>query len=132
EAIAANVAVVMSAHVALPKLIGEKGRPATLAPSVLTGVLRDSLHFGGLVVTDALDMAGVVSTYGAGEAAVQAFLAGSDLLLMPADPALAIETMTRAVETGRITYERLLRSVRRILQLKAQLGLFQNRFVSLD
>lgn len=132
DAIAANVAVVMSAHVALPKLIGEPGRPATLAPIMLTGLLRDSLHFNGLVVTDALDMAGVVNTYGAGEAAVQAFMAGTDLLLMPASPSGAIETMTSAVETGRISYERLTRSVRRILQLKARLGLFRNRFVSLD
>jgi beta-N-acetylhexosaminidase len=132
DAIAANVAVVMSAHVALPKLIGEPGRPATLAPSMLTGLLRDSLHFTGLVVTDALDMAGVVNTYGAGEAAVQAFMAGTDLLLMPADPAGAIATMTSAVETGRVSYERLIRSVRRILQLKARLGLFRQRTVPLD
>lgn len=132
DAIAAGVAVVMSAHVALPQLIGEPGRPATLAPTMLTGLLRDSLHFQGLVVTDALDMAGVVSAYGPGEAAVQAFMAGSDLLLMPANPAGAIETMTSAVEIGRVSYERLTRSVRRVLQLKAKLGLFRQRTVSLD
>lgn len=132
DAIAADVAVVMSAHVSLPRLIGDKGRPATLDQGMLTGLLRDSLHFNGLVVTDALDMAGVVSAYGAGEAAVQAFMAGTDLLLMPASPASAIEVMTSAVETGRISYDRLIRSVRRVLQLKARLGLFRERTVNLD
>jgi beta-N-acetylhexosaminidase len=132
DAINAGVEVVMSAHVALPRLIVEPSRPATLSPIMLTGLLRDSLHFKGLVVTDALDMAGVVSTYGAGEAAVQAFMAGSDLLLMPASPGNAIDVMTTAVETGRITYDRLVQSVRRILQLKARLGLFRERTVNLD
>lgn len=131
-AIAAGVAVVMSAHVSLPQLISDRGRPATLDAGMLTGVLRDSLKFNGLVVTDALDMAGVVNTYGAGEATVQAFLAGSDLLLMPASPAQAIDAMTTAVETGRVTYDRLIHSVRRLLQLKMQLGLFRQRTVSLD
>ena len=56
-----------------------------MAPNILTGLLRDSLGFQGLVVTDALNMAGVAAGYGA-EAGVRAFLAGADLLLQPADP----------------------------------------------
>jgi beta-N-acetylhexosaminidase len=131
-AIEAGVALVMSGHVAMPGIGSDPKAPATLDPAILTGILRDSLHFGGVVITDALDMAGVVDAYGAGEAAVRAFLAGSDLLLMPADPGLAIGTMTDAIETGRIPYERLDRSVRRILQLKQRLGLFTRRTVPLD
>ncbi len=131
-AIDAGVAVVMSAHVSLPRLIAEKGRPATLDAGVLTGVLRDSLHFQGLVVTDALDMAGVVSAYGGSEAVVQAFIAGTDLLLMPANPGDAITALTSAVETGRVSYDRLVASVRRVLRLKMQLGLFRQRTVPVD
>ena len=131
-AIQAVVALVMSAHIAMPGIASDPKRPATLDPAILTGILRDSLKFEGLVVTDALDMAGVVSAYGAGEAAVRAFLAGSDLLLMPADPAQALDAMTDAIETGRITYERLDRSVRRMLWIKRRLGLFSRRTVSLD
>jgi beta-N-acetylhexosaminidase len=131
-AIQAGVALVMSGHVAMPGVASDPRRPATLDPAILTGILRDSLKFEGLVVTDALDMAGVVSAYGAGEAAVRAFLAGSDLLLMPADPGQALETMTEAIETGRVTYERLDRSVRRMLWLKRRLGLFTSRTVPLD
>src|SRR6266487_2572086 len=71
-------------HIALPAFTGDA--PATLSAAVLTGLLRDSLKFKGLVVTDALQMGAIVAKYGAGEAAVRAFEAGSDLLLMPADP----------------------------------------------
>jgi beta-N-acetylhexosaminidase len=84
-----------------------------------------------LVVTDALNMGGVANTYGA-EAAVRAFLAGADLLLQPADPRTAINAMAAAVARGEITPERLNRSVRRVLELKRQLGLFQRRTVALD
>jgi len=73
-----------------------------------------------------------VAKYGAGEATVRAFLAGSDLLLMPADPDSALAAMTTAVATGRVTPQRLEQSVRRMLELKRRLGLFQARTVSLD
>jgi beta-N-acetylhexosaminidase len=102
-----------------------------VAPSVLTGILRDSLAFDGLVVTDALNMGGITSAYGA-DASVRAFLAGADLLLQPADPAAAIHAMEAAVARGEITPERLDGSVRRVLQTKRDLGLLTRRTVSLD
>ena len=131
SAIAAGVKVVMSAHIALPGIDPGGLRPGTVAPNVLTGILRDSLAFDGLVVTDALDMAGVASVYGAG-AAVRAFLAGADLLLQPTDAAAAIAAMEDAVAKGLISRERLERSVRRVLQAKHDLGLFTRRTVPLD
>ena len=130
-AIAAGVDVVMSAHIALPGIDPGELRPGTVAPNVLTGILRDSLGFQGLIVTDALNMAGVADAYGA-EAGVRAFLAGADLLLQPADPRAAIEAMERAVDRGEITAERLDRSVRRVLEAKRGLGLFTRRTVALD
>src|SRR5207253_9510673 len=87
--IAAGAVVVMSAHIAFPVLTGYND-PAPLSAAVLTGLLRDSLRFPGLVVTDALMMGAIVTKYGAGEATVRAFLAGSDLLLIPADPDSAV------------------------------------------
>jgi len=95
-------------------------------------VLRDSLKFKGLVVTDALQMGAIVAKYGAGEAAVRAFEAGSDLLLMPADPDSAIGSMLVALQTGRLTPARLDASVRRVLEIKRGLGLFERRTVPLD
>ena len=129
--IAAGADVVMSAHIAFPAFTGSD-EPGTLSAAVLTGLLRDSLRFPGLVVTDALTMGAIVAKYGAGEATVRAFLAGSDLLLMPADPDSAIAAMTTAVATGRITPQRLEQSVRRVLEIKRRIGLFQARTVSLD
>lgn len=126
----AGAKVVMSAHIAFPAFTADA--PATLSASMLTGVLRDSLKFNGLVVTDALQMGAIVSKYGAGEAALRAFEAGSDLLLMPADPDSAIASMLTALQSGRITAARLDASVRRVLQIKRDLGLFQRRTVSLD
>ena len=129
--IAAGADVVMSAHIAFPALTGSND-PGTLSAAVLTGLLRDSLRFTGLVATDALTMGAIVAKYGAGEATVRAFLAGSDLLLMPADPDSALAAMTAAVAAGRITPERLTQSVRRMLEIKRRLGLFERRTVPLD
>jgi beta-N-acetylhexosaminidase len=129
--IAAGADVVMSAHIAFPAFTGSSD-PGTLSAAVLTGLLRDSLHFQGLVVTDALMMGAIVAKYGAGEATVRAFLAGSDLLLMPADPDSVVTAMTAAVEGGRIPRARLDQSVRRVLELKRRLGLFERRTVPLD
>src|SRR6266699_1058978 len=114
--IAAGADVVMSAHIALPAFTGSDD-PATLSAAVLTGLWRDSLHFQGLAVTDALMMGAIVAKYGAGEATVRAFLAGSDLLLMPADPDSALNAMAAALEQGRYTLARLAASVRRVLEI---------------
>jgi beta-N-acetylhexosaminidase len=127
----AGAQVVMTAHIAYPALTGSDD-PATLSGAVLTGLLRDSLRFRGMVVTDALMMGSIVAKYGAGEAAVRAFVAGSDLLLMPADPDSAIASMLAALETKRISAERLDASVRRVLEVKRSLGLFARRTVPLD
>jgi beta-N-acetylhexosaminidase len=131
DGIDAGAEIVMSAHIAFPALTGSD-EPGTLSSAVMTGVLRDSLKFGGIVVTDALMMGAIVAKYGAGEATVRAFIAGSDLLLMPADPDSAIVAMTAAVANGRISPERLDASVRRVLAAKQRLGLFAQRTVPLD
>ncbi len=131
SAIAAGVASIMSAHIAMPEIDGGQVRPGTVAPNILTGILRDSLRFTGLVVTDALNMGGVANVYGA-EAGVRAFIAGADILLQPADPRVAINAMAAAVARGEISRARLDRSVRRVLELKRQIGLFQRRTVPLD
>jgi beta-N-acetylhexosaminidase len=121
----------MSAHIALPGLDGGLMRPTTVAPNILTGILRDSLGFKGLVITDALNMGGVGNVYGI-EATVRAFVAGADILLQPADPSAAIDAMVAAVGRKEISIERLNRSVRRVLELKRQVGLFVHRTVPLD
>lgn len=111
RAIACGVASLMTAHLLLPELDPE--RPATLSPRVLTGLLRQELAFDGLVVTDALVMEAIAARHGPGEAAVLALEAGADLVLMPADPWMAIDAILAAVGEGRLNEERLRRSAER-------------------
>lgn len=131
-AVGAGVTSVMTAHIALPCFDGPDAVPATLSPSVMTGILRDSLGFDGVVVTDALIMGAIVQRFGAGESAVRALEAGSDMLLIPSHLRQAIDAVVAAVETGRITIERLDASVRRVLDLKGEAGLYDHRTVTLD
>ena len=130
-AVRVGVGAVMSAHVAMPGIDSGFTRAASLSPAVVTGVLRDSLAFHGIVVTDALNMGGV-STDGGASAAVRALLAGADLLLQPADPRAALDSLDLAYRDGRISIERIDLSLRRILALKEKLGLYQRRTVDVE
>ena len=110
-AIAAGVDSVMTAHLLLPQLDPE--RPATLSPAVLTDLLRRDLGFEGLIVTDALVMEAIASRHGAGEAAVLAFEAGADLILMPADAEAAITALCDGFSSGRLPLQRLHQALER-------------------
>lgn len=130
-AVGAGVDAIMSAHIALPALDNGASRPGTLSPAILTGILKDSLGFTGLVATDALSMGAIAREIGPDEAVIRAFEAGSDLLLMPTDVGAAITAMTAAVTSGRISVARLDASVRKVLVLKERMGLFRRREVDL-
>jgi beta-N-acetylhexosaminidase len=130
-AIAAGVGAIMTYHGILPAL-DSSGVPATLSPRVLTGLLRDSLAYGGVLITDAMDMAGVLQQFGAAEAARRAVAAGADVLLMPSDVPGTIDAVVAGVRAGRYTEARLDASVRRLLELKRRFGLDGQRAVPLD
>jgi len=130
-AIAAGVAAVMSAHVALPAVVGDS-TPATLVAGVLTGLLRDSLHFQGITFTDAMDMRGIGAGYTTEVSSIAAVKAGVDVLLMPADIPASIAAVTAAVERGEISEARINTSVRRLLELKVRTGAIQRPIVDLD
>lgn len=115
-AMAAGVDAVMTAHLKL--LVWDQKTPATLSRPILTGLLRQTLGFEGLIVTDALIMGAITKQYGANEAAVLAVEAGADILMMPADPEGAIQAICQAVETERITHAQIQASVKRIWQAK--------------
>src|SRR5450432_539985 len=132
SAIAAGVGSIMTGHLSIPSLEPDPNTPATLSKNVLTGVLRDELHFQGLVVTDAMDMGGITTRFAPGEAAVRAVLAGADALLMPPVPDAAYEALQQAVKSGRISRERIDASVQRILLAKAKIGLNKTRLVDLN
>ena len=104
-AIAAGIDSVMTAHLLLPEL--DPQQPATLSKAVLTDLLRRQMGFNGLVVTDALVMEAISARHGAAEAAVLAFEAGADLILMPADADAAIDGLCAGFNSGRLPLERL-------------------------
>ncbi|MFI5862732.1 glycoside hydrolase family 3 protein [Streptomyces sp. NPDC051546] len=122
-AVEAGVDVVMTAHIVFPAL-DPSGDPATLSRPIVTGILRERLGFRGVVVTDALDMAGVRQKYGDDRVPVLALKAGCDQLLNPPDLGLAVHSVLAAVESGELTRARIEESVLRILELKARRGLF--------
>src|SRR5216684_999232 len=131
-AISSQVDSIMTGHLNVPALEPDPNTPATLSRNILSDLLRKQLGFQGLVVTDAMDMGGITVRYAPGEAAVRAFVAGADCLLMPPVPDAAFEALQGAVKSGRITKERLDASVRRILQAKARLGLNTSRLVDVN
>jgi beta-N-acetylhexosaminidase len=132
RAIKAGVEVIMSAHLYVPALDPTPGLPATLSPLILTDLLRKKMGFKGLIVSDAMGMGGITNAYTPGEAALKAVQAGVDMVLLPPDPAAAIEALVKAVSSGVIPVSRIDESVRRILSLKARLGLHRNRYVDVD
>lgn len=121
-AIAAGVPAIMSAHISVPAL-DPSGDPATLSQPIITGILREELGYDGVVVTDALDMAGASATYGNDRVPVLALKAGVDVLLMPPHMDVAYDAVLAAVQSGELTEERIDTSVRRVLRLKQTLGL---------
>jgi beta-N-acetylhexosaminidase len=149
-AIASGVAGVMTFHGVVPAL-DTSPLPATLSPTVMKGLLRRELGFDGLLLTDALDMNGVlarvrpteqastltgmygtINSPGLAEVVKRAVGAGNDVLLMPLDVPTAIDAVVAGVAEGRFTQARIDSSVRRILFMKHALGLHAMPFVSLD
>ncbi|HZR57199.1 MAG TPA: glycoside hydrolase family 3 N-terminal domain-containing protein [Terriglobales bacterium] len=134
QAIEAGVDSVMVAHVTAPALDPDPNHVATVSPAIVTGLLKNQLGFKGIVVTDALDMAGVTSLYSAniGRAAVDAFKAGNDVLLIPADLDASYRAVLEAVRSGEISQAQLDASVLKLLKAKASLGLQKTRLVDLN
>ena len=150
-AIASGLDAIMTAHIALPSILGDSSTPATLSSRVMTDLLRGELGFRGLLITDAMDMNGVlanaqpgrsgqvlvgqygtINSIGLAEACKRAIEAGADVLLMPSDVPTAIDAVVSGIQEGRFTAGRVDSSVRRILSLKERIGLHRDRVVALD
>ncbi|MFQ6616538.1 MAG: glycoside hydrolase family 3 N-terminal domain-containing protein [Fidelibacterota bacterium] len=126
RAVDAGVKMIMVAHIAVPSL-DASGMPATLSQTLNDSLLRDELGFDGLIVTDAMEMGGITESFWAGEAAIRTLESGTDMVLLPMDIDRAIEAVVEAVRTGRISEERINQSVRRVLTVKKDLGLWEER-----
>ncbi len=127
-----GVMSVMTGHLALPQIEPDSTVPASLSRRITTDILRNDLGFEGLIVTDALEMAGVTANFSTGDIAVRAVKAGADMLLLSEDPYAAREAILRALADGDISERRIDDSVMRILRAKAWAGLDENRLVDLN
>ena len=127
RAAAKTVPAIMTAHIIVPDI--DQTRPATLSSAAL-GLLRHELGFQGLIITDSMSMAAIAKHWTKEEAAIQAFLAGVDILLYgadvdskPHDQALVHAALVKAVRDGRIPESRLDESVRRVLMMKQRFSI---------
>ena len=119
---AGSLDFIMVGHIAVPEETGDM-TPASLSPYMVSTILKDNLEFGGLVITDAMNMGAITDTYTAGEAAVNALAAGCDIVLMPENLPEAFGAVLSALEEGRLTMQWLDETVWRILQFKQLHGI---------
>lgn len=130
----AGVPAVMTAHVVVPALSKERDYPATLSPSVLK-FLREEIGFDGLIITDSLGMGAVNKRWSIEETAINAFLAGADILILGADKGhepkeqeAVFKALLEAIQKGKISQARLDQSVRRIITAKVKYNIIDNPF----
>ena len=127
----AGVGAIMTFHGAMPAL-DSTGAPGTLSRRVLGDLLRGELGFQGVVISDAMDMRGVLDKYGAVEAAIRAVEAGADVLIQPVDARQTIDAIIQGISSGRYDEARVDASVRRLLEAKRRAGLDRRRSVPVD
>ena len=132
ELIKNNLSSVMVAHMEVPSLENKPKLPSTLSKTIVTKILKKKLKFDGLIITDAMDMKGVVDFNKSESADVAALLAGNDLLLMPDDLDQSTLSIKKALNEGVLTTQRLSQSVKKILMAKYKAGLNNNSTVTLE
>ncbi len=125
----AGVDFVMTEHIAVPSVTDGSTLPASVEAKLVTGWLKGRLGFKGVVTSDDLWYDNVIGRFGAEEVAVKAFEAGHDVILKSKDPVAAIAALAAAVRSGRVPEARVDEAARKVLTLKARLGLDQARFV---
>lgn len=131
RAVLADVGAVMSFHGLMPAL-DPAGVPGTLSSVVLQNVLRGDLGFNGMLISDAMDMRGVLDQFGAVEATKRAVAAGIDVLIQPVNVRETIDAVIAGVRENRYSEARLDSSVRRILVMKYQMGLARAKMIRME
>jgi beta-N-acetylhexosaminidase len=120
---AQNIGSIMVGHLHIPALDDRENRPASLSRKIVTDLLRKDIGYQGLIITDALDMKAVTRHFPPGVAEAEAVLAGNDILLLPENVRLAVQTIKNYIRENKITLEQIDQSVCRILSAKYKLGL---------
>jgi len=123
ELIAQGLGSMMVAHLSIPALDTTPNQASTLTKSIVSGLLKDTLGFKGLIFTDALNMKGVSKFYKPGEVEVKALIAGNDVLLFPEDVPIGIKEIKAAIERGEISQKEIDDRCMKILLVKQWAGL---------
>ena len=121
----AGIGSVMVAHLSVPSIDNTPKYPTSLSSLAIKGLLKTELGFKGLAVTDALDMKAISNYYPAGEASVQALLAGNDLLCLPGDIEQSIKKIRAAIKEGKLSKQDINAKVKKVLTAKYKYGLSQ-------
>ncbi|WP_207428421.1 glycoside hydrolase family 3 protein [Pedobacter sp. SYSU D00535] len=130
ELIRQGASGVMVAHMNIPALDSTPNLPSTLSKPIVTGLLKEQLGFTGLVISDAMEMKGVVKFFPGGEADVRAIIAGNDIIELSEDTRRAIKLTKQALREKRLSWTQVNNSVKKILAAKYWAGL--NKPVDLD
>lgn len=130
--IKAGVHSIMVGHLAVPSIEKNPKITATLSKKIITDLLIKKLGFGGLIMTDAMNMDSVCKNFSAADATVRAFKAGNDLILFPPDEEIAVDALNSAAKRGKISQARIDHSLRKLLSAKRWLKIDENRFVNLN
>ena len=123
EMAARNVWGIMVAHVFIPALDNTPNLPSSLSKKIITDILKEKMDYDGLIITDALMMKGVTKYHKPGAIEVKALMARNDILLMPANLPLALDSVENAIGSGRISMGQIDKTVRKILITKYTIGL---------
>ncbi|MBL0067042.1 MAG: serine hydrolase [Chitinophagaceae bacterium] len=125
----AGVGSVMIAHLSIPSIDNTKNVATSISKNSVTDLLRNKMGYQGLTFTDALEMKGVAKYFPGGTIAVEALIAGNDMLCLPASVPETIEAVKKAIADKRLTWEDINAKVRKVLMSKYNLGLNQTQFV---
>ncbi len=131
-AIRDGVSSIMVGHLGVPAYESNPKLPASISKNVISKLLIKKLGFGGLVVSDALNMHAITKNYDTKTATILCVEAGTDILIYPDDPVLAVNSLIEAVKEGKFPISRIENSVRKILAAKRSLKLDENRFINLN
>lgn len=121
----AGVGSVMTAHLSVPSVDNTKNKATSISKNTVTGLLKDSLQYSGLAVTDALDMKGITKYFPGGTIAVEALMAGNDMLCLPENVPEAIKAVKKAIRKRKLSWDELNARVKKVLLAKYNLGLHE-------
>lgn len=123
QAIDSGVGSIMVAHLYVPAIDKRPNTPTSISYNAVTRLLKNELHFKGLVVTDALEMKGIAKFYHNGEESLQSLLAGNDLMILPSTAEGSVAAIMRGIKRGQISWDEVNKRVKKVLRAKYNLGL---------